>query len=178
MSGGLDEHLARVMDAAKREGIQPDTPLGAWHAAVVDLTQGLDRRLGEALAQTRAAAEAQLATAEAAARRSEAVTKGAEVKAEQAIASMAEKVAPLIADTLGKAVVIRERTRERWITLGYMAAGGGALLAAFCGGLWVKAIEVRPAVALQNRCLTAAVQGTDGGTYCPLVPPRAASKGR
>jgi hypothetical protein len=107
--------------------------------------------------------------AEAQARRAEAQERATAARAEQALAAAVDKLVPAATAALGEAVVLRERRRDRRITLGWLGAGAAVALALFGGGYATRASADRPALDFHARCLAAAVRAeASGRLYCPV----------
>ena len=62
----LQGRLDQMVEAGRREGILPDSPLGQWQEAVRLLTAEFDREIKAVVSEARAAAQASAAMADAA----------------------------------------------------------------------------------------------------------------
>jgi hypothetical protein len=175
MSEAVDDALLRLLQAARQEGIEPDTPMGRWHQAVVALTEAVQDRMARLVNTAKAASDAEVERARlaaeeasAAARRADAALKALTVQAEQTIAIAVEKMTPALAEAVERGVVIRER-RHNSRELALRASLGAALvLVCLGGGYALRAVADRPATTLYDRCLRTAAKATDGKLYCPV----------
>lgn len=165
----LQSRLDQMIEAGRREGILPESPLGQWQEAVRLLTAGFDREIKAVVAEARAAAQASAAMADAAARKAEAVVHQTEARAEQTLAKTVEQLTPAVAEALGSAVVIRERrwNRQRHAMAAFAVAA--VLLGTFVGGYVTRGVQDGPNAELIQRCLRAPLRDAAGNTYCNIT---------
>lgn len=165
----LQKRLDQMIEAGRREGILPESPLGQWQEAVRLLTADFDREIKSVVAEARAAAQASAAMANAASHRAESMVRHAEIRTEQVLAQTVEQLTPAVADALGAAVVIRERrwNRQRHAMAAFAVAA--VLLGVFVGGYVTRGYQDGPNAELMQRCLRASVKDAVGNTYCNIT---------
>jgi len=176
MSGGaadLRDTIAELREAAWREGIEPEGPLGVFIraletilsklAALNDAATKLVEAEVEKLRSKGTLVDGQVRRAEAAIRHLEISTAELETKT---VASLAGSVA----EKLKTVLVIRERRHNRNVLWGTALLAMTLAAGLFGGGFGCRAYLDRQAVGGLDRCLRAAVPDQTGHDwYCPLA---------
>lgn len=165
----LQTRLDQMVEAGRREGILPDSPLGQWQEAIRLLTGEFDREVKAVVSEARAAAQASAAMADAASRKAESSVRHAEIRTDQVLAKTVEQMMPAVIEGLEGALVIRERRWNRRTNLSAVAAIAAALLGIFAAGWITRGVQEGPAADLLQRCLRAPVQDAAGNSYCNIT---------
>ena len=169
----LRESVARLVEGARRDGIEPDGPLGRWLAAQAGALESLafvlqsqTDRTESLLSGIDAAAKAELAKAAAALEQGKKAIAQGEVVLAQAraaqyhlhlseqtlVSRLVNDTVPLFAQHMKEALVIRERRWNRDKGRQRMAAAGAVTLAVFLAGFVVRTALDWDWLALAESC--------------------------
>lgn len=169
----LRESVARLIEGARRDGIEPDGPLGHWLAAQAGALESLafvlqsqaDR--AEALLNgIDAAAKAELAKAAAALEQGKKAIAQGEIVLAQAraaqyhlhlseqtlVSRLVNDTLPLFAQHMKEALVIRERRWNRDKGRQRMVLTGSMTLAVFLSGFAIRTVVDWDRLGLAERC--------------------------
>ena len=185
----LRESVARLIEGARREGIEPDGPLGRWLAAqagalesLAFVLEGQATRVEEVLGNIERAAAIELKRAAAALDQGQQVLRQGEVALAEArtaqyhlhltektlVDRLVSDTLPLFAQQMKEVLVIRERRWNQDKGRQRMALAGVMALAVFLSGFVVRTWVDWDRLALTDRCaLHASIQG--GHTICDLT---------
>lgn len=160
--------LQRLQYLAKREGIDPDTPLGQWMAAMQAMTVGLSSHLAQVGSDARAAVQASADAAAETRRHTQNMVQALSFKTDQLEVEFTHSLAPAVAQAVGRAVVIREQRRSTGILALSAAALATAMVGMVAGGWFLRGATEQAAIELKASCDMRAFQGADGQRWCPL----------
>jgi hypothetical protein len=169
----LRESVARLVEGARQDGIEPEGPLGRWLAAQAGALESLafvlqsqTDRTEALLSGIDAAAKAELAKATAALEQGKKAIAQGEVVLAQARAAqyhlhlsettlvtrLVNETIPLFAKQMKEALVIRERRWNQDKGRQRMALAGVAVLAVFLCGFAVRTMVDWGRLSLADRC--------------------------
>jgi hypothetical protein len=169
----LRESVARLIEGARRDGIEPEGPLGRWLAAqagalhsLAFVLQGQGDRVDALLTGIDAAAKAELAKAAAALEQGKKAIAQGEIVLAQAraaqyhlhlseqtlVSRLVNDTLPLFAQHMKEALVIRERRWNQDKGRQRMALAGVATLAVFLSGFVMHMVVDWDRLALAERC--------------------------
>ncbi len=184
-----------LMEAARKDGIEPDGTLGHWVRSQftilhvqADLADYLEAQVKGTVVEMHDLSKTELKklgvanqTADAVLNQFRAALAGSEVQHDRVIGRFVEAVSPQVSKAIGEAVVIRERDYNRRVQWGRAATVGGLLLALVVGGnfwgSWQTGQVAAGTLALDRikRCQAAPVKDTrTGSAFCllqDLLPP-------
>ena len=186
----LREATQMLRLAARREGIEPDGPLGAWveaqDAILTALADNADRQehlVTHVLNDFKQAAEAELSKQRVITYRTELALQSArdardsvEVEKARVASDMIKDVSPRIVDGIREAVVIRERRYNRSIELRRAATVGLVMMGLVIGGYtwrfsqdWTAVEQLSQTEAALQHCQdTSPYQDKDGRRLCAM----------
>jgi hypothetical protein len=169
----LRESVARLIEGARRDGIEPEGPLGRWLAAqagalhsLAFVLRGQGDRVDALLTGIDAAAKAELAKAAAALEQGKKAIAQGEIVLAQAraaqyhlhlseqtlVSRLVNDTLPLFAQHMKEALVIRERRWNQDKGRQRMALAGVATLAVFLSGFVMHMVVDWDRLALAERC--------------------------
>lgn len=178
-----------LMEAARRDAIEPDGTLGHWVRSQftilhvqADLADYLEAQVKGTVVEMHDLSKSELKklgvanqTADAVLNQFKAALAGSEVQRDRVIGRFVESVAPQVSKAIGEAVVIRERDYNRRVQWGRSATVAGLLLALVVGGnfwgSWQTGQVAGGVLALQRikQCQAAPVKDTrTGDAFCLL----------
>ena len=181
-SNELRNSAIALREAAWREGVEPDGPLGVWVRSlertltaqsalaekqeagilgVVKDAKGVIDGQVEALKKALALAEQQNKRAETALRQSE-------VDREKLVNHTVDELTGQVTAKLNGALVLRQQRYDRQQRLGSAGLMTAIVLGLFFGGYALHAYLWRFETGSVERCLRQTVTGSDGASYCPL----------
>ena len=181
-SNNLRNAAIALREAAWREGVEPDGPLGIWVLsmeraltaqadmadkqkagilAVVQDAKGLVDSQVEALKKS-------LALADQHNKRAETALRHAEVDREKLVNNTVNELTAQVSAKLNGALVLRQQRYDRQQRLGTAGAMTAIVLGLFFGGYALHAYLWRFETSSVERCLRQAVTSSDGVSYCPL----------
>jgi hypothetical protein len=186
----LRESVARLIEGARRDGIEPEGPLGRWLAAqagalhsLAFVLQGQGDRVDALLTGIDAAAKAELAKAAAALEQGKKAIAQGEIVLAQAraaqyhlhlseqtlVSRLVNDTLPLFAQHMKEALVIRERRWNQDKGRQRMALAGVATLAVFLSGFVMHMVVDWDRLALAERCAAHPISG-GSRVLCEISP--------
>lgn len=165
----LEAAIAALKEAAWREGIRPEGPLGTFVEAQEQILTALFRHEQDHKARLQDLIDNARATAEARAREAQAITRRVEVQQKDLETKTVASLTKAVAAKLEGVLVIRERRwnrRDRHLSHGAVAA---AALVILIGGYSWRAFQDRDATTALRQCYDAAMQDkATGRLFCQL----------
>ena len=165
----LRDAAAGLAEAARKEAIEPDGPLGQWVqaqeaiiAALADLAEHVEQQVYGAVSDLHELAKVDVARLRemirlASLSNDRAITEAASltVRKDQALTDIVKTMAPQMVKAIGEAVVIRER-RYNWTVhweraAGIAAAAGSLLLGGYVWGGHSSDVEAAAAAQMMER---------------------------
>ena len=186
---GLRAAAERLLAEGRREGIEPDGPLGLWLVAQAQALNGLadvldgqadrfDEIVGrieqgaaremEKIAALAALADKTLQKGELALRQARNAQINLEVAQEQAVQRMIKETLPMFARNLKEALVIREQRWNRDTAWRRYAAAAAVALAILVSGYALRTWGDRDQSPTLDWCLAHPMQGS-GHIYCDIT---------
>jgi hypothetical protein len=178
-------HAAEEMEqAAWREGIDPDGPLGVFVRSekrvllkLADTVVHFEKTMSVKLDGTQKLGETELATLRAAnelagatIRQARAAQTNLELQRDTLVARMVENIGPQLAGGVKDWLVLREREYNRKVARRRAAITGAVVVALIAGGYGVRAWQDTDATAALLRCVsTKIVSPTNGEAFCSLT---------
>jgi hypothetical protein len=187
MSGGaadLRDTIAELREAAWREGIEPEGPLGVFIRALEtilsklgDIVAGQDAQLAALNGAATKLVEAEVeklrsmgTLVDGQVRRAEAAIRHLEISTAELETKTVASLAGSVAEKLKTVLVIRERRHNRRVLWGTALLTMTLAAGLFGGGFGCRAYLDRQAIGGLDRCLRAAVPDQTGHDwYCPLA---------
>ena len=181
-SDNLRNAAIALREAAWREGVEPDGPLGIWvrslertltaQSDLVDKQEaGILAVVNDAKGMVDSQVEAlkkALALSDQHNKRAETALRHAEVDREKLVNHTVDELTGQVTAKLNGALVLRQQRydRQQRLTTGGMMTA--IVLGLFFGGYALHAYLWRFETSSVERCLRQTVNGTDGTPYCPL----------
>lgn len=181
-SNDLRSAAIALREAAWREGVEPDGPLGIWVSSLertltaqsnlVDNQEaGILKVVQDAKGMVDGQVEAlnkALAMAEQHNKRAEVALRHAEVDREKLVNSTVNELTEQVSAKLNGALVLRQRRYDRQQRLTSGGLMTAIVLGLFFGGYALHAYLWRFETGSVERCLRESVKSADGTQYCPL----------
>ncbi len=169
-------------EAAWRDGIDPDGPLGVWVrsqeralAAQALMLDEQETRVIDVVTTAKAAADGQvevlkktLALAQEHNKRHEIVARQSESDREKLVNHTVDQLTEQVSAKLSGALVLRQRRYDRTHRWGSAALAAGVVTALFLGGYSLHAYQWRFETGSVQRCLQSAVRSADGTLFCQV----------
>lgn len=169
-------------EAAWREGVRPSGPLGVWVQAarrtlvsLADIVERQSDAVTSSVANAKALAEAEVAklrearlAAEAELKKATTALRTLEIRKETLTGEMVKVIAPGLREELKRAVVIKERRRDRNVEWARAAAVGAVVLGLVAGGYGWRAWDDSAMTAAVEQCELHPLVDAKGVRYCPL----------
>lgn len=185
-SNELRSAAIALREAAWREGVEPDGPLGIWVSSLertltaqsnlVDNQEaGILKVVQDAKGMVDGQVEAlnkALAMADQHNKRAEVALRHAEVDREKLVNSTVNELTEQVSAKLNGALVLRQRRYDRQQRLTSGGLMTAIVLGLFFGGYALHAYLWRFETGSVERCLRESVKSADGTQYCPLAAVR------
>lgn len=169
-------------EAAWKDGIDPDGPLGTWvrsqERALTAQALMLDEqetRITDVVTNAKAAVDGQvevlkktLALAQEHNKRSEIMVRQSESDREKLINHTVDQLTEQVSAKLSGALVLRQRRYDRTHRWGSAALVAGLMMGLFLGGYGLHAYQWRFETGGVQRCLQSAVRSADGTLFCQV----------
>ena len=185
MSKAADALRAAALEtreAAWKDGIDPDGPLGVWVrsqeralAAQALMLDEQETRVIDVVTTAKAAADGQvevlkttLGLAQEHNKRHEIMARQSETDREKLVNHTVDQLTEQVSAKLSGALVLRQRRYDRTHRWGSAAILAGAMLGLFLGGYGLHAYEWRFEMGSVQRCLQSAVRSSDGTLFCQV----------
>ncbi len=181
-SNNLRHAAVALREAAWREGLEPDGPLGIWvrslERTLTAQSDLADKQEAGILAMVRdskclvdsqvEALKKALALSDEHNKRAEIALRHAEVDREKLVNHTVDELTGQVTAKLNGALVIRQQRYDRQQRLTSGGVMTAIVLGLFFGGYALHAYLWRYETGGVERCMRQAVSGTDGSQYCPL----------
>ena len=169
-------------EAAWKDGIDPDGPLGTWvrsqERALTAQALMLDEqetRITDVVTNAKAAVDGQvevlkktLALAQEHNKRSEIMVRQSESDREKLVNHTVDQLTEQVSAKLSGALVLRQRRYDRTHRWGSAALVAGLMMGLFLGGYGLHAYQWRFETGGVQRCLQSAVRSADGTLFCQV----------
>jgi len=169
-------------EAAWKDGIDPDGPLGAWVrsqeralAAQALMLDEQETRVTYVVTTAKAAADGQvevlkttLGLAQEHNKRAEIMVRQSESDREKLVNHTVDQLTEQVSAKLSGALVLRQRRYDRTHRWGSAALVAGVALGLFLGGYGLHAHQWRFETGSVQRCLQSAVRSADGTLFCQV----------
>ena len=181
-SNELRNSAIALREAAWREGVEPDGPLGIWVrsmertlTAQSDMADKQEAGLRAVVNDAKGLVDSQvdalkkaLAMSDQHNKRAEIALRHAEVDREKLVNNTVNELTAQVSARLNGALVLRQQRYDRQQRLGTAGAMTAIVLGLFFGGYALHAYLWRFETSSVERCLRQVMTGSDGVSYCPL----------
>jgi hypothetical protein len=187
-SEALRAAAIETREAAWKDGIDPDGPLGVWVrsqeralAAQALMLDEQETRVTNVVTTAKEAVDGQvevlkktLALAQEHNKRHEILARQSETDRERLVNHTVDQLTEQVSAKLSGALVLRQRRYDRTHRWGSAALVAGVMLALFLCGYSLHAYQWRYETGSVQRCLQSAVRSADGTLFCQVKAVQAA----
>jgi len=181
MSKAADALRAAALEtreAAWKDGIDPDGPLGAWvrsqersltaQALMLDEQEARVKTVKETVDGQVEVLKTTLQVAQEHNKRAEIMVRQSESDREKLVNHTVDQLTEQVSAKLSGALVLRQRRYDRTHRWGSAALVAGVALGLFLGGYSLHAYQWRFETGGVQRCLQSAVRSADGTLFCQV----------